>query len=48
MNRYIFVSKLVNFNCLDNKSEIGKPDYRDYVALQIKYGFKDTDFAGKT
>jgi len=45
MNRYIFLSKLVHFNCLDSKSEIDKPDYRDYVAFQIKYGFKDTDSA---
>ena len=46
LQRYVFLSKLLANECINKRSVIDRSDYGDYVSLQIKYDFKDTDSIG--
>ena len=47
LHRYMFLRNLLRKTFIDKCSEIDKFDYRDYVALQNKYDFKDSDSEAK-
>jgi len=43
LHRYMLLSKLVINGCIDSRSELDRPDYKDYIDLKSKYNFHDSD-----
>ena len=41
MHRFLFLSKLMKTDYLNNKTELDKSDYKDYMILNEKYNFDD-------